>query len=378
MDDSIAPAIVKKVFPKGTELCLNGVADSLRSRFWMIPGKGGEPRWILPHEPEYALPVLNQWRPYDFFSRIKWKCLLAAYRRKSLGCIPGVLPLRVSVPVKSNWEHLGWSSDGFPVPVIYIGTPGQRRKAVLGLIQPQDRKVASIGKVPLGHSANLAINHEVDILDTLAKEKPGRAPRNLFVDRGKGFATQEFFPGRSSDRFLTESHMTFLADLAVPGETTSLREAAEYLGRQIKACDRIAPETRAVLERVLEEIDDPSPLPVVWEHGDFAPWNIKKATDGSLRAIDWESSSRKGLPLFDMVFFHSMQMFLFGDKELFPKAFREFSRQYLARLEIQPLLKIKIIKACIARDWLRCHESENLPRAVFLIRMLSSLRLDMA
>ena len=107
------------------------------SRFWMISGKGGEPRWILPHDPKYALPFLQQWRPYDFRSRITWQCLMMAYQGKRLDCVPGVVPLRIIVPEKSNWEHLGWSLARPPVAVIYVGTPGPNRKAVLGLIDSQ-------------------------------------------------------------------------------------------------------------------------------------------------------------------------------------------------------------------------------------------------
>lgn len=378
MDDSLITSVIKKVFPEGTELCLNGKEGLPVSRFWMIPGKGGEPRWILPHERKYGWPFLQAWHPYDFSSRIKWQCLLAAYRGKGLGYVPGVVPLRVTVPEKSNWEHLGWRYVNQPVPVIYVGTPGPSRKAVLGLIDSQERKVISIGKVPLGPSAGLAINHEVDILDNLAKEKPGRAPRSLFVDHRHGIATQEFFSGSPTGRRLTEGHVAFLTDLVIPGETISLREVVEGLGRQIKILDQIEPETRAVLERVLVEVDDPLPLPVVWKHGDFAPWNIKKTTNGPLRAIDWEASSRQGLPLFDLIFFQSMQMFLFGENELFPKSFEVLLHQYLKRLGIAPVMIDKIAKACIALDWLRCYKAGDRPRAAFLIHTLTSLEGEMA
>jgi thymidylate kinase len=369
---SVVTSVAKKVFPEGTELCLGDKTDPPGSRFWVIPGKAEEPRWILPYDSKYALPFLQQWRPYNLFSRIKWQFLMVAYRGKRLSCVPGVVALRIIVPEKSNWEHLGWPLAKPPVPVIYVGTPGPNRKAVLGLIDSQKGKVTSIGKVPLGPSAGLANNHEVDILDTLAKEKPGRAPSNLFVDRRNGIATQEFFYGSPTGRRLTERHVAFLVDLAIPGETISLREVVKDLGRQIKSLEHIDREARTVLERTLGEADDPSLLPAVWEHGDFAPWNLKSGTNGSLQAVDWEAASRQGLPLFDLVYFHSIQAFLFGEKELFPKWFRALLSQYLERLGIAPGMTRKIIRACIVRDWLRRHEEGDRARAAFLLRTLTS------
>lgn len=370
MNCSVVTSVVTKVFPEGTELCLKGKGGLPGAQFWMIPGKGGEPRWILPHERKHAWPFLRQWRTYDFRSRIKWQCLKAAYRGKMLGCVPGVAPLRIIVPEGTNWDHLGWSLARPPVPVIYIGTPNLTRKAVMGLIDSQKGKVISVGKVPLVPAAGLTINHETDILDKLAREKPARAPHSLFIDREKGIATQEFVSGSPTGPRLTEKHVAFLVDLAIPGETISLREVVQLLGRKIKTQEHINPDARAVLEQVLTEVDDPSPLPAVWVHGDFAPWNLKKATNGSLWAIDWEFASPKGLPLFDLVYFHSKLMFLFGEKEWFPKSFWAFLRQYAERLGIAPGMIRKIIQACLARDWLHCHEAGERSRADFILSKL--------
>ena len=44
-------------------------------------------------------------------------------------------------------------------------------------------------------------------------------------------------------------------------------------------------------------------LPTVVEHRDFAPWNLLVDEDGTLRAVDWESSVRCGLPLLDLWYF---------------------------------------------------------------------------
>jgi hypothetical protein len=368
---SVAASVVEKVFPVGTEIHMKSRVWSPCSRYWVIPGKMGEPRWILPHDPRYAWPLLREWRPYDFLSRVKWKLLMIAYQGKRLDCVPGVVPLRIIVPQEKNWGHLGWSQVDPPIPLVYVGTPSPQRKAVLGLIDSKKRKLISIAKVPLGPIADLAINREAANLDKLTLEKPGRGPRNLFTDSKNGIATQEFITGSPTGRRFTESHMAFLFDLVISGETISLCEVAEDLRRQIKTLDYIDPKSHSILERVLIEVDDPSPLPAVWEHGDFAPWNIKKVTHGSLRVIDWEASLRRGLPLFDLIFFFLIQALAFKEKALFSKSFEELLDRYLERLGIAQVLAEKIVRACIARYWLRFYEAGDMAGAAFFSGILS-------
>ena len=378
MRDNFIDFVIKKVFPEGTENSLGGKAAPHGSRFWIIPGKENEPRWIVPDEPRYAWPLLEQWSPYDLPSRIKWKLLKMAYRRKYFAWVPGVIPFWITVPEKSNWEHLGWTHAKPPIPVIYIGRSRHpNRKAVLGLVDSQKNEIISVSKVPLTPSAALAINYEIENLETLANEKPGRAPRAIFTDHDNGIATQEFLGGLPSGRSLTETHLSYLVDLAIPEETTSLHEAVQSLGREIEVQKNITPEDRALLNRALEEADDPSPLPAVWEHGDFAPWNLKNAANGSLCAVDWETSSRLSVPMFDLVHFYSIQAFHFGKKELFTKSFREHMNEYLKRLGISPGMTPKIIRVCILRDWLRHNNEGSRRRSGFLLRTLVNLPGDL-
>jgi hypothetical protein len=368
---SVVSAIVKKVFPDETELLSDAKEGPKGSRYWMIPGKEREPRWILPDDPKYAFPFLEQWRPYKFFSLVKWKLLMIAYRGRSLGCVPGVVPLRITVSQGKNWGHLGWMFDGPPVPVIYIGTPSPYRKAVMGLIDSENKKVAAIAKVPLGPVAGGAITREAENIEQLTQEKPGRAPCNIFVDSKNGVSTQEFIAGSPTGRRLTECHIDCLVDLAIPGETVSLRLIVASLEKKIQVMENIDPEDRVVLVRALRQAEDPAPLPAVWEHGDFVPWNLKRVANGSLQAIDWEESSRAGLPLYDLVYFHLIQALELGEKELFPKLFVALQDQYLERLGIARKMAGKIIRVSIVRFWLRFHEVGDVARAKFFIHRLN-------
>jgi len=43
--------------------------------------------------------------------------------------------------------------------------------------------------------------------------------------------------------------------------------------------------------------------PIVFQHGDLAPWNIYRKSNGSLKAIDWEYGLVAGFPFLDLAFF---------------------------------------------------------------------------
>ena len=370
MDSELIVEVVDKLFPPGAEIHPGSDGDPPESRFWIIPGKGGEPRWILPHRSSGAYPYLRHWRPDNLPSRLKWLCLMSAYRSGRLGWISGVAPLRIVTPECTDWSHLGWPSTSPPVPVLYIGTPGPTRKVVAGLIDSHARRVVSVAKAPLGPGAGPAIIHEADILERLTEQKPGIAPRLLFVDKQTGIATQDVIEGGTSARNLTPAHIDWLVGLAVPGESLSLGEYARKLAERITARVDADDPAGDVLAGITSGIDADSALPAVWVHGDFAPWNLKLRQDGALAAVDWEAAYPGGLPLFDLVYFGSIQAFLFGRKQIIPASMKPLLGGYLDRLGIDPAVLRTLVSICLAEDWLRCHEAGDVERAAFLIRHL--------
>ena len=42
---------------------------------------------------------------------------------------------------------------------------------------------------------------------------------------------------------------------------------------------------------------------MVFQHGDFAPWNLLCGRDGSLRAVDWEHGTTDGFPHADLAYY---------------------------------------------------------------------------
>ena len=117
-------------------------------------------------------------------------------------------------------------------------------------------------------------------------------------------------------------------------------------------------------------IDAYSTPPAVWVHGDFAPWNLTLRRNGDIAAVDWEAAVPKGLPLFDLIYFGSIQAFLFGQKRIVSASMKPLLRRYLDRLGIDPGILRTLVFLCLAEDWLRCHEAGDVERAAFLIRHL--------
>lgn len=340
MDSDLIAKIISEVFPPRSHLAWNANEVAPEDRFWIIPGKEG-PRWIVPQNPRHGWQVLRCWRPYDLSSRLKWMGLMAAYRTGQLGAVPRIVAIGVAgASEKDCWRHLGWKSSIWPVPVIYVGTPGPTRKAVVHLMDAISGKASGVAKIPLESLAAKNILREADILKSLEEEKPGIAPRLQYVDRALGISLQDSINGRASSRRLTQAHIDWLRSLQAPGKETSLRKESEALMKRLVQLEALEETTRRLLQDVLEQLDDPTPLPAAWVHGDFAPWNLKWVEKGMLAAVDWEEARPSGLSGIDLIYFHVIQDFLFCDNAP-DKAWQQ----------LQGFVSSSLVRSYIERFW---------------------------
>ncbi len=302
MDRDLITRIAHRVFPPGSEISWNPADVAPHYRFWVIPGSQG-PRWIIPQNPRHGWAVLRQWRPYDLLSRQKWALLMAAYRTGQLGLVPGVVPVGVVQALDADLNVLGWTAGRASVPVIYIGTPGATQKAIAMLVNPASGESGGAAKAPLGPRAAVQILKEADILERLAVEKPGIAPRVLFVDRMRGYMVQETVSGTPTGTSLTDAHVQWLARLRVPEAETSFREMTDALSRRIACIEELDKDLKRHLNALLGRIKHRATLPLAWVHGDFAPWNLRWTTCGTLAAFDWEFAESQGISGLDVVHF---------------------------------------------------------------------------
>jgi hypothetical protein len=156
---------------------LFSTGGSSENVFFVIQNKG-EPRWIVPGNSKAGFPVLNTWRPYGILSFAAWKVLLVLYRLNALSFVPGIEMIR---PVYRDRPWFKNAGNGGFIPVIYIGTPGKARKAVITLVNDTDYTPVSVVKVPIGPRAGDAVLRETLILQKICGTSGLEAPEIIFL-----------------------------------------------------------------------------------------------------------------------------------------------------------------------------------------------------
>ncbi len=366
MDLQLIKLIIDQVFPPKTKLIINEKKVPAESKFWLIDSKKGT-RWIIPQNPRYGISILRQWRPYGTISYWKWQLLLIAYWAKILHRLPNVTSIAIVGETDWDWRHLGYEGLNL-LPIIYIGTPGPNRKAVVSLIDWEDSTLIGVAKVPLTDNATVKILQEAEILSSLATEKPGLAPQLLHINTEKGIAVQAVKEGKLTKASLTSAHISWFSRAEIPHLQTSLQEQVQSLKKRLAILDWIDPQMRSNLNHLLEKIEDPTPLPSTWVHGDFTPWNLKWSSDRRLQAVDWEEAKYNGLPLQDLFHFQYIQSHLLQEKKNLLETTRKqpLVSEYLDSQGIDRTKYNKLAHFYLVESWLNCQEREDWSYADFL------------
>lgn len=316
MKNPVIENIVSQLFSSAASLAEKPEQVSAEERFYVISSEKG-PRWIVPCNSAYGLPVLRQWRPYGAASSAKWTVLKWAYGLGQLHRLPNVTPIGIAGANSQDWLHLGYQAASDLVPVVYVGTTGSTQKAVVTLLDKRNQEILGVAKLPLGAMAATNILSEADVLTELASELPGLAPECLFSDSKKGVMVQQVLLGTPVKRDLTLAHIQWLSGLHQGPETTTIRAQAAALTQRLERASGLSESNRTTMQKVLKRLTDSEPLPNTWIHGDFAPWNLKWQTGssrGSLVAVDWEDAKPDGLPLYDLLHYQYIQSYLFDTR----------------------------------------------------------------
>ena len=349
-----------------------GSEPSQTAAYVAVPGNEMA-RWMLPAGRPEIGRVLASWAPFRLRSRAAWSALRAASQLGRIARLPGVSVLELETR-GADWTSLGWRGDEPPIPVIYLGTPGPKRKAVVHLVEPSSGLCRAVVKVPLTDEAKTAILHEAEVLEALARERYEFSPRLLQVDWTRGIATQTFVDGRPGSRRLTPECRQLLQSLLLAGEITTLAEHGERWDREISEVADESAEHQTIAA-VIDELRDDSPLPACWEHGDFAPWNIKRLPAGGCALLDWEDGRRKALPLQDAYHFLHMQDWLFGKKATLHAA---DVWEFAVGMKVPPGLIRKLEGAYLVSAYLKCVGEGNCKRARFVSSTIGLLQRKVA
>jgi hypothetical protein len=65
----------------------------------------------------------------------------------------------------------------------------------------------------------------------------------------------------------------------------------------------LAPAERTALDGLLDRIAAAGPIPLVFQHGDPGTWNVLVTAAGRPVFLDWEAFERRGMPLWDALYF---------------------------------------------------------------------------
>lgn len=332
-----------------------------------------EPRWLIPARGRRLGSALASWSPYRLSSRFKWTAIRLANRLGVLQALPEVELLHLDNAEQIDWQAIGWEHAEPPIPLIYLGTPGPGRKAVIHLVESNSGECEAIVKVPIAPEARNAIVREASVLSQLAEERYPFSPRLLYVDRDRGIATQQFIPGHSGGRRLRPEYFELLRSLVWLDDPTNICEyvakwpeqRVPFLGQNVDL---------ALLQSAFEECCDPHPLPSCRIHGDFAPWNIRLSCSGAA-LIDWEEFQETGLPLQDAFHFLHMQDFLFHRQ---PRAHSREIVPFACTLGIARQLCRKLEIAYLADTYVKCCSRGDLQRCGFLRKTLALVIRDRA
>jgi hypothetical protein len=369
-DRELIAGVVARAFPPGTGIDWGAVRAADQAGYHVLRGRAG-PRWLVPAEPRLGLPFLRPWRPYRRGGASLWPVLIGAYRAGTMFALPGVGSLRIEAPQGADWTPFGWHGDAAPAPAVHIGTPGLRRKLAVGLVDRASAEVEVVVKLPLGDDAGEAILHEARMLRRLDESHPGLAPRVLAEMPERGVAAQTPVRGRPTGPRITAAHLDWLARLVEAGDDRSLDDWREAFAARLAATGACAVD-RPLLPAAIDLLGSAEALPRCWVHGDLAPWNLKRVARAQLVAIDWEEARAEGLPLFDLVHFHTRQAELLGTRWP-PRDWQRMAGAYLDRAGIPRTLLPRLSLACVVDDLLRATERGADARADWLAGLLPDL-----
>lgn len=269
-----------------------------------------QPRWLVPERCRKANVVLRDWTPHRKSSKILWLTIRAANSAGVLQLLPGIGRQKVESIEQVDWKQYGWESSDHPQPIVYVGTPGPQQKAVIHLIDAASGECTQIVKIPLGPGGHAAILHEAAVLAEVESATYPFAPRLISLDRARAVSVQTYVAGKTVRTGRVETFLPLLLSLRLDTEVTTIAEqCADYQGAYH---GQPVSDSENLLRAAIGYLQDETPLPAFRVHGDFAPWNIRKLTDGSCRLIDWEDATLRGLPLQDALHYLHIQDFVFG------------------------------------------------------------------
>lgn len=337
-----------------------------------VLSRHGHALLYLPRERRLSLPALALYpaqRPLARMARSAVRALLA------MGLAPVLPTTRLALPAQAPFtEFLERLTPGTTVPAFAIlaGNPHAAGRRFIFLLFDQAAQPTLVVKAGLGEAAAALIQHEGAFLSAVPPEAtgiPGLRARHqadgvhaLAMDHLKGHAPTEANDQRMAD---------VLGSWLDPG-TTLAPEAIPAWRRLMEVCGE-EPLLRTACQRLQK-----TPIHPVLYHGDFAPWNVKVASNGQWQVLDWERGERVGMPCWDW-FHYRLQTGLLVDRFPLEQHVQQIEqwinaealRHYASRAGVAPVLR-ELFLAHLLYSMKIIGPSESLPVKRDLLNTLAA------
>jgi hypothetical protein len=253
----------------------------------------GQPLLYLPRKRGLALQALTLYPAQRPIARM-------ARRILRLGCSAGLAPLlpttTLSVPATaplSRFLTRLTGGDTLPSFAILAGNPQAEGRRFILLVFDAAGRCAFVVKAGVSPQATALIDREAAVLEAIESHAFG-VPRLQAVHRTQGLHALALEYAEGNAPTATEpQRMAAVLGSWVNTERRLQTGDVPAWQRLFRAC----PE-HPVLRQVRRRLEGVSFHPVLY-HGDFAPWNVKVASDGSWQVLDWERGERVGMPCWD-------------------------------------------------------------------------------
>lgn len=285
-----------------------------RNEYAIVPDLA-DARWFIPlASREVAAAAFALYQPFKTSARLKHLAVRQLARFGGPGWYRDTIqifsrkpsPLESIVRATLQLQHFHFA--------ISAGTPGPERKPSIGVLD-QRGAMHAIAKIGAPGITNALVQNEGEMLQDLNEHATIRkyVPHVLGLEN-TGINTvllQSLIEGSPSFTRFDKSHKVFLQQL-VTADTHTITQAEPY--RFIRDHVQELPLEHSTFVasalNIATQLAGNTPLPVVINHGDFTPWNLRRQQN-ALVAFDWEYGTMHGLPLLDEIHFHVQSAFIF-------------------------------------------------------------------
>lgn len=290
------------------------------------------PSWRSPRLYVASQDAMQRWTQSSFYPAYRRSARLY---RVALRLRAAARLAKVHEVYSKDWPLQEFVQDMLPQlasAVVMVGTPGPSQELT---VQLRDERNGVVGylKYAEKEAARRRLRQELSMLTNIPD---GLGPKPLkFGSLGNGEALLKS----------ALSGQPLLATLPPPEDVVSFPntlvfstpmdlEAHPWVRRVLR--DWGTPELDECLEPLAHR-----DWPVTVQHGDFTPWNLLRAPNGNLGAVDWEYGTLEGFPHLDIAHYVLQCTAL-----IYRRTPREAARYTVKYLSGQPSLGLSSAEAC--------------------------------